>query len=287
MLRVNFFYNQHINGFSETYFAPGDDPYTFVGNLTDPQLFAFIAWRSNATSIYAVRATQIGGNRISTTRLIRGGFRGSPLNSTTPSLPDVVSTDAVYRLFGVARKMRRVFFRGLRDDYVVRDGFGNDQPPAALSAGVNSCFMAMKDLGLSVQYQQRPPAGGLAMYPVTEFSADVVGVSRVQLKTTAAAVVAIQPGDRIVINNGPSKQGVQKLPRIATVSFASTIGATSMIQVIVPNISSLPVFPINMRIWKLVYAWDPINALAFERFSEHKTGRPIGLLRGRRTAVAV
>jgi hypothetical protein len=40
--------------------------------------------------------------------------------------------------------------------------------------------------------------------------------------------------------------------------------------------------PLNMRAQLGTAGYDPITRIDFERFSERKTGRPIGLLRGRK-----
>jgi len=281
-VKINLFYNQAAAGWSETYYASTNDPYTLVNSLTDRQLQAFVWFRSSLTQFYAVRASVVGSPRVSYSRLLPSKFYGSNALSVGTDTPDVVSTDAVCKLTGVARQVRRVFIRGLPDDAIKRDAYGAFVPSSSLTKGLDSMLSQIAGLGWQIQYYQKPAGGGITKYGLLLISPSTDHGNWTTLKLNNAAQPFVE-GDNVVFQKVPTKY-LPRFPRQAVVKATGVSGSFATISIAYPMLTT-SFAPANMQVFKRTLLYDPIAQLDFERFSEHKTGRPIGLLRGRSPAV--
>ena len=72
-LKVVLFYNQYAEGFTETYYVnTTTSPYAYINSLTNKQLYFFVGFRHSSVSLFAIRATTIGGSRTSYTYVYGG-----------------------------------------------------------------------------------------------------------------------------------------------------------------------------------------------------------------------
>jgi len=284
-LKLTFYYNQGKQGFTETFYASGADPQAYVFNtLSTSLLRKLAAIRSMTTSMYAVRASVVDNPRNSYLRLINGEFSGSGGFGGLLDVPDVVSTDAVIQLTGSGAIKRRLFLRGLRDDWVVRDALGNDKPPAGFTTQLNNYFNAIQAAGFQIRVTVLPPAGGLVWQNVFQVIEAVPGSGSVQLQTAGVVAAPFVKGAYVVIQGAPA-QTLPRFPRIAQITAVGDAG-TPGIFIAYHKLSGGNVTVRKMRFAALTYSYEPITSYQFERFSEHRTGKPFGLLRGRSRGLA-
>lgn len=283
-LKVNMFYSQGRQGWGETFYVNiASTPQDWLDQLTNQKLRPFNSIRSNATTLQAVRASSMTLPRASALRVYRGLFGAvDAIVSQLATDPDPVSTDAVIRLVGANGIPRRVYLRGLEDDMVERNIFGNDNPPAAFMNKLNNYIAALAANAFAVRYTVLPPAGGAVWTAINHVEA-VTGsdtlckIINTDLVTTPTGWTI---GSTLVFQGAPSRDlpAFPRTARILSTSTAPTFNAT--IAYHVPTAT----FGFNtprMRATPLVYALDNIVGGQFERYSEHKTGKPFGALAGK------
>lgn len=283
-LKVSFFYNQYNSGWSETYYVPGSDaPKTFADTLTNVFQKNSCSFRSVATFLKAIRVTRIGGTRFSV--LVRPypavqGTRGS-----TSSGPDVASTDAVIALTGTGGAVRRLFLRGFADEDVFRDAYGNDTISETISKGVELFVKGMKSYGFAIRFQQRPDNAGLVWQKVSKVLPWAGEPTYAEIQTHPNLPLHAV-GEDLTFGGIPTDK-LPRFPRTAEVLGTLLVDGETSYKVAYAIPGGVSVTPKNMRLTKLLYAYDNINDWDFERYSEHKTGRPFGSLRGRARATGV
>lgn len=279
--KVSFFYNQYNSGWSETYYTLIDDPTAVVDSLTNTFLKNSCSFRSAATFLKAVRVTRIGGARYSVLHRPYPAVQGQ--RGGTDDGPDVASTDAVFMLRGPAGATRRVFFRGFADNDVIRDGYGNDLLSTAIKKGVDLFCAGMISYGFQIRYQQRPAAGGLVWQAVKSVYKDPANNFLTRFYTTprlpdhaVGDVLAFSGINSRILPGFPRKVQIYDVHALAggapeyTIAYALPGGEGLLTK--------------TLKCTKYQTAYDPISAWTFERYSEHKTGRPFGSLRGRARA---
>lgn len=280
--KIVIFYNQGPRGFSETFWLPNQNPKVAADGLTNAFLNAMISFRAANTSIYAVRASNEGPPRLSYLRLLGAGFQGGGSGSAD-GLPDVITTTAVVRLNSADGFSRRVFLRGLPDDLVVRNVFSRDTPPAGLISAIDKYVKALNTAGMQIRYQMRPPVGGLQFAQVQSLIEVPAISNHTQISHLATAGFVPLTGANIVFSGIDAR--LRDFPRIARVIVTGAIGAVQTLNIAYRMPAGGIVVPAKMKMLNLLYVLTPITEGVFERFSEHKTGRPFGQLRGRSRAV--
>lgn len=278
MIKLVWFYNQGEAGWSETYYAPGDDPKLFASTLTPGFMNLSVAFRSQATVLKAIRLTRLGSARFSFLVRPYPATSGGRARTTLEG-PDVASVTAVHTLYGVIGATRRVFFRGLFDGDVVRDTFGVDLPTPALVKGVKAWVDAMKLWSFSIRYLQRPPAVGLVWQKVVTLLRDDDNFSRTKFRLSPV-IPERQIGDRLSVTGIPAGQ-IPGFPRNLQILDKSVAAGFTYYHVAYAMPGGMTVNPRSMQVTTLSPTFDQIEGHQFERFSEHKVGRPFGSLRGR------
>jgi hypothetical protein len=195
--RVAFNFSEPPNkGWTEVYY----DTNTSINNINtfDPLFFNLaMQSRHQLCTLRRVRITQLGGNRISqiVPVNIQGQAPGLPANDAGP---DVASTAAVCLLTSSAPiSSRRVWMRGLPDDYVERDQFSGVDTPTA--RGLQSINQWINLLALNAyQIQSLTPLGAepLVMHNITAVSGTIgAGVCTL----TTDGVIAPPANSRIIV----------------------------------------------------------------------------------------
>jgi len=279
-IKVIFYYNQYRQGFSETYYHSSGDPVAFVKALPATFLNSMTSFRSPTTQLWAIRGSLTTTPRKSYLRIIRGKYAGAVLGAAA-DLPDVVSTDAVCRLSSQGGATRRVFLRGLRDEWVTRDAFGNDQLNAPMQQALNNYITQIKEQGFSIRKSQVPPDGGLIWWQATLLAPHAGNALWTDI------TIPVNPG--VVVNQqvrfvGINKRDLPYWPRVATV--VSQEGGPPWKMTIPYRLNWTTYGPINMRVTLATPALEAIETLEFERYSERRSGRPFGSLRGRSRGVS-
>jgi len=279
-VKLTFFYNQYKQGFSETYYSPTTNPALLVNGLSVQLLTSMTQFRSLSTLLYAIRGTQIETPFRSFTRLVRGAYQGA-VQTDPDAEPDVVGTTAVLQLVSEEATKRRLFLRGLPDDYVKRDAFGNDLFIGTFRSEVTKMVAQLIGNGFAVRKQLKPPAGGLAYAPVLLLSTDVDNALRTRVAYTATAGFTPVKGSKIAFK-GIDQRDLPRFPRIATVLSVDAIPVLPFLRIDYAMPGGLALIPKSLVMSNLSYAYEAMSEFTFERFSAHKTGSPFGQLAGKK-----
>lgn len=277
-LKLNFFYNQGRQGWSETYYHPSTNPQAVTAGFKPTFLRSLVSFRAQGTSLYAVRARDVNSPFKSFTQLIDGGYKGNTI-PTGDVGPDVVSTTCVVKLSSDVGTKRRLFLRGMNDAYVLRDVAGNDTFLGVFRTAVVKMLSQLRGEGLLIRSQVVPPEGALAYVRVSLLSPVEAGT---QTRLSYTPVFGFQPavGMRIILR-GFSSRDLPHFPRVAIVTAFEDVLPVSNLSIKYKLPGGVSVGPENMKMGNLLYAYQPITEYSFERFSSHKTGRPFGQLAGR------
>jgi len=283
MIKLVFFYNQYASGWSETYYAPGDDPKLFANSLTTTFMANSVKWRNATTVLKAIRLTRVTPGLARFSYLVRPYPSPQGVGvSSAENGPDVASVDAVYQLGGQAGATRRVFFRGLSDLDTRRDAFGNDIPSVNVTKGVDLFVKGMIAYQFAIKYTQKPPNGGLIYRsPRTVYAAAGNPLfTAFQLEPAAP----ILPVDTVLTWSGIDTAKLPGWPRNTRIIAIQTVGGVDSYVINYALPGGVTAWVPDLKGTILQNAFEPIGDHQFERFSEHKTGRPFGLLRGRASA---
>jgi len=281
--KMTLFFNQYQSGWSETYYHSQDDPAALAQTINNPFYQAASQFRHNSVILRAARFSRVGGVRASF--LIRPSptAQGARIYPLDPG-PDVVSTTAVFLLSAANGIRRRVWIRGLADNDVHRDDFGNDILSPIMRQQTESYFALLKTLGFQIRNVNRPPTGGMVWRQVSTVNhlfqtqpdrCDFV------LKQELPALVS---GDLISFTGIPTN--LPRFPRSSMIIAATTRDGVNNYTINYSLPGGVSVAPKNLKVTSLSYSQANIYTSVFERFGEHKTGRPFGSLRGRSRAVS-
>jgi len=286
-LKLSFFYNQGKAGFSEVYYVDGSNAKEHIDSML-PNLFRNMTiWRDPTTQLISVRASTVTTPKLSFSRTFPDQYFGGYANNLDDPTPDVVSTDAVVRFNGATGARRRIYLRGLRDDSVARTQLtGADEPSALFVKTLKAYAATITTLNYQIRYTVLPPAGGAVFTRITDIISDPVTPSFSVLGTGIAPPGDWVVGTQLVVQGMPSAT-VPHFPRVVTVVSRNTVGENIGVVVAFRKLAGGRVWLSKARATGLIYAYDPITDYQFERFSEHKTGRPFGQLRGRSRGVRV
>jgi len=288
--KMTLFFNQFASGFSETYYHPTDDAGQLAQDIPNSLYQKACSFRSISVILKAARFSRVSNdpNTLPTKQsfLIRPyptaqGTRGT---EEEPGA-DVVSTTAVYALHASNAAKRRVWVRGLWDGDVKRDIFGNDIQTAGLDSDTDKYFSALKGFGFTIRWLVRPPTDGLVWLQVAQVN---------HLLTTQAdrchfvnsnAAPQYEAGDWLSFNGIPAS--LPGFPRSTQIISVTTVDGVRNYAIAYRLPGGVTVIPKSLKSTMLKYTASTIFTKIFERFGEHKTGRPFGSLRGRSRAVAV
>jgi hypothetical protein len=268
--------NSAGNGWTETYYS-GLANLTAIDNAFTPLFYSRCAsWRSALTSVEEVSFRDVDN--------LRAAVNYSPFGSVVPphvvSSPDVVSTDALFRLRSENPfKTRSVWLRGLRDEDVVRDALGNSVPSANITSNANSWFNYLKATWQICIRYVAPPTGANAPRTVLTVKPNALNIQQSDIITQQAH--GFVAGDRVFFGQLPQHQ-LAALRGYFTV-VAAPDAFTFTVRYAVPNAGAgTIVFPTTGYVRKAVFAYNAVITSQFFRyFGTHKTGRRSAVSRGR------
>ena len=285
--KIVLFYNQGQTGWTETYYS----------NYTVAQIDPYTAgWKKFLTARVALFGgpTSIYGMRVSTEGNAREAYFWPFFNIWAPyaptagavtNTPTVVSVDAQLSLFDPTTKKRNLWIRGLAASLVTRDlqGFMIYNP--TLQKLIQNLVSAMQDSTVNLQIRSlvAPPAAGLFYMQAIKLQQNAANAHWTDILTNIAPnfVIANQPQARFL---GVPHDDLPGFPRQALVVAQSAI-APFTVTIPYRFRALAPVTPPKMTLTQLAFLYTPISFQQFERFSDHKTGRPFGTLRGRARAL--
>jgi hypothetical protein len=291
--KVVVFYNQAERGWSETFYIPDSvPPVTLNSTAWVSFLTAAIGLRAAPCVIKAVRITPIGVATVSQLYVTSSQYYSGGTNGLGSGLlPDPSSTDAVFQLYNFAlTTKRRIFVRGLPDAWVIRDAQGNDLQAGTFITAYNKFFSGMTGLGGEIRRTLPPGAPPNQLISVQQVNAHVTNPNWSTLTLAAASTYNLATNP-IILSRGVPFDDLPGFPRRATVVALSDANPFT-VTIAYRFRNTQAVHPKNMRIQQTAYAYEFIKPATsttggwiFERFSEHKTGRPFGSLRGRSRAL--
>lgn len=285
-LKVTIFYNQFNRGWTETWYTNGSSLPSTIPVADYNALDASIKIRGIGTNIYAIRYSVEGGAGNSITFPTKNSFEAVGVNqwNGTSTPPEPVSTTAVYKLIGSNGLRKRIFLRGLQDSDVVRDEQGADVPSAHLNQSVANYFSLAMTAGWSIRQVQTPRNTNISYQSVVSLTPVPGNPNQTTVLFQGEQIFTATPLTFARFAAIPTDD-VPGFPRIAPV-LATTAAPGPTIIITYRLRGNAAYAPAKMRLIKLAYNYLPFTSNVFERFSEHKTGRPFGSLRGRsRSAV--
>jgi hypothetical protein len=278
VIKITIYFNQSSAGFSETFYANGSDPYVLANSLTPAFYQRAVQFRAANTYCVGARFSSTDPPRESVLIRPQPQPHGIP-RFTTIAEPDVVSTTAVFLLGSTLPAQRRLYMRGIADMDVNRDENGQDLPSPFLINGSNTYFEALNLAGFSIKKQLRPPAGGLVWDYVTKVEASTLNPSKWTEFTLDSGVHNVFKGDTVTFNGITTLE--PGLPSKALVINDSQVGTKWVFTIAWPLPGGVILYPEKLKAVVSEPDLGLISTWSFERFSEHKTGRPFGSLRGR------
>jgi hypothetical protein len=279
--KMTIFFNQFQSGFSETFYHSSDDPASLAAAVPQALYQAAAAMRHLSVQVKAVRFTRLGGARRSLLIRPYPPAKGTRAGVADPG-PDAVSTTAVYRIRSAGIAQRRIWCRGLADSDVVRDPFGNDLENPTLLGLREEYFNALSAAGFSIRYAQRPPDAGLVWTQVTHLvssTTDPAHRTDISYAAPGGPTPALVVGARIQFRGISSE--LPRFPRQAQIVYQYDVGAVKWFGIAYALPGGLDVRPQQMQSTPSQFTQELMTLWNFERFGEHKTGRPFGSLRGR------
>lgn len=282
--KMTIFFNQYNAGFSETFYHLEEDPNALMALVPNSLYQAAAKFRHTSVILKAVRFSKIGGARQSVLHRPYPKAQGTRYTVAEPG-PDPVSTTAVYMLASTTGAKRRIWCRGLADIDVGRDAFGNDIESTTLFGLRNLYFQELFDKLFQIQYLKRPPTDGLIWEKIQSVGENVTSNPNRAYIRRAAPLPAWNRGD-IISFNGISSD-LPRFPRQTEIISRITVGAIDYYEIAYQLPGGIAVFPRNLRGTAKTTGFSRISLWNFERFGEHKTGRPFGSLRGRSRGVSL
>jgi len=281
MLKIVLFYNQGNRGWTETWWSEGETPpYTLNTALMNIFKLA-VAFRSPLTTLEWVRFSVVGSpQKVNSFRL--ANKVAAQTNPESP--PDVVSTDAVWKMITDTFARRTISLRGLLDDSVVRDPVsGAPMPTAGLVSQVEAYLKAVQKapwMIRSIKTSVNTP--GWPKQKVTSVNADPVVSTRSRL-TLVTPLANIVVGDKLRFTGKVDPKALPLFPTSPTI-IAITDGPPQVVTIEYEMPNNLIYFPTNLIASELQYNYEPIFSYDFQSLSKRDTGRPFGSGRGRRSA---
>lgn len=286
------FYSQQQRGWSETWYAAsaGDVRNVIQSALSDSVRSKCVSFRHPLTYLIGARATAIGTAKQSYSEQFGNAYHGLSL-TVGQSTPDVASTDCVLAVDGIQTGRKRMYIRGLNDDDVKRSSDGEDVPSASLRTGLANYLNAMRIAGFGLRILVQPPNGGLSWTSCLRVIPVTGDASHADVITNDAVVNPIVKNGYVRFSRPPFND----LPGFPTTAKVIDVnpGGNNGVRISYFLREQAPVSTKYMQVTAVAYDYPAIaavsaaatstvsNPLIIERFSEHKTGRPFGLLRGR------
>lgn len=279
MLKTVLFYTQYSRGWTETFYSADTDPLAFSKFLGPAFQKNMTSWRDSSTQLVGIRVSDILGLRPSVFLNLGTLIGGSPGGDNTVSAPDVVTTTAVEKITGTSGRVRRIFVRGVRDSDVIRSNTGKDSPSGALNAGLDRYFTQLSRVGFGILLTTQPPGGGLTWVQCLGARVSALGVGFTDILVPAVPAF-LSPGVFARFRGVPTND-LPGFPRRINVVATDNAAAQPFFTVPYRYREPATITTPSMRVTAYQFTIDPFNVGEFDRFSEHKTGRPTTALRGR------
>jgi len=281
-IKVNFIFNQTNHGFTETYYKPGSSLPTSLDNETKNLGIAALSFRHPLTTLEWIRFSIVDapGKSISYRMISRVG---AP--STLTSGPDIVQTTALWKITGNNFCRRTVAFRGLVDTQVVRSQTnGYFEPGETLAKGVNNFLNKLFLAGYAIRQAKTPANAGIVARNVTSIVVDPANANNTKVVFDGDIAAQFGAKQQVQFSGTMPNRFLPGWPRTSPV-ISYAVGPPAY--VIIPYRLNSPAIifqPTNLKITGLDYVYQPMTDWEFQSFTERRTGRPFGSLRGRSRA---
>lgn len=280
--KVVLFYNQQNRGWTETWYKPFETPPLDIPEVDEQIFLNAIAFRSPLTTLEWVRYSIVNNpQKVNSFRL--SNRVAAPPN--TEAGPDIVQTDALYRLITPSFARRTISLRGLFDSSVVRDPVtGAFKPSPFLIAGVTTYLQSVLKAGWQLQKTETTVnTPGLQAVNVTTVTPSPLNAQQAYI-TYSAPIAGLVVGNYVRFYGSIDPRLLPIFPRTAAVKEIG-VGGANNITINYQLDAGAPVTPVGVRSTKLIYEYEGMLRFSFQALSKRDTGRPFGSSRGRRTSL--
>lgn len=281
MLKVTMFYNQTNHGWTETWWANGTTPPLQLNPALKAIMAAAVAFRSPLTTLEWVRFSVVGSpQKVNSFRL--SNKVAAVTNPDSP--PDVVSTDALWRIITSNFARRTIALRGLLDNSVLRNPTsGAFEPTPGLVAQVDAYLNKVYSAGWLIRVtENRVNTPALPTQPVVLMKRNPVVTDQTDI-TFNPAIAGLVAGQKVRFFGSIDPKKLPLFPKTPTL-LEVIPGPPQIIKIAYSMPNELTYAPPNLLCSPLVYNFDPIYDWDFQSLSKRDTGRPFGSSRGRRSA---
>jgi hypothetical protein len=287
-LKVTMFYNMEDDGWTETWYAPGTDPFNFAINLPGALFTAATYFRAANVDLFALRATLIdSATRKSYTLPLAGRYPSPASASSSSGQPDNPTTDALYNIYDGLGNRKKTYFRGLLDAQVQWTTAKLSIRDAVLLKNIGNYITLLFNNNFQMREAQRPPAGGLAWWTVSSVSpATAFGLGQYTFVQTTTPTGFVLTNPLPVVFQKVNKNQLPGFPTNTNVIAVVNTGPPYGIIIPYSYRNTVAYFPNkNMRFALAQYTYTQMFTGQFLRFTTHKTGRCFGTPRGRARSV--
>lgn len=280
MLKIVLFYNQTNRGWTETWYANGDEPPLKLTTQLNNIFSRAIAFRHPLTTLEWARFSVVGRpQRVNSFRLSN---KVASQADADPG-PDVVQTDALWKLITANFARRTISLRGLNDASVARNPVsGAFEPTPFLLTGVNNYLTAVYNAGWQIRATKNntnTPGYPIALVSSIEVAPGTTDRCNIFAPLGTPPVV----GQKLRFFGNIDGRKLPYFPRTPTIVARETPPSATMFQIQYPFTGNT-YFPTGMKVSALQYEYESINDWDFQALSKRDTGRPFGSSRGRRSA---
>lgn len=283
-LKVVLFYNQSNRGWTETFFAPQDNPPGHVEGIWTRIVKAAIRFRHPLTSLYGIRFSMLSGAKKSIFFPLSTKYK--PDTGFNQSTPDLVGADGVWQLRGQDYSKRAISLRGLYENAVERLQDGTDKPSAELIKAVDLYLDTLAENSMAIRVASTPNNSALISYDPERADFDPLNLAwvRIWYKTLGGPGFAVGDAVRFSSKFKFFMPGFPSVAKVRSITVDPPYTKYSFDYTYRPSGSTNLV---NCHTILAQYQYKTITDWDFQRLSTRDTGRPFGSLRGRsRTAVA-
>jgi hypothetical protein len=283
--KITFVYEQGKSGFTEVFYRSATTPQEAANTISASRISSFLGIRIGGTILRAIKATEVSGLRKSYIRTMNMQFPAGALISSgaftqTVATPDVTAVCAQLRFGFNGGGSRIVNVRALGDVDTLRSVTFNDVPSSRLqqlisdyAAAVVVDFKGQRLVDAGVAGFPWIPAASIAAHPTNPAWSRITVGSQTQF-SAIGDLLYFRGVDRAIF---PGLRGVFRLVSVPT-STTLDIGYKYR-----EAVSSTGFTDTQVR--KAAYTYPALigagYADTFVALTTRKTGRPIGLRRGR------
>jgi len=268
------FFDQVGATWTETYWITATSARSSFANLTLDIINKRLAFLWQGNKLRSIRASEYQGNRTVWTQIYNLG--GTGLGIKGGGQPEVTEVACVYNLVGLSGGQRKIWFRGLDNAAVGRDGqSGNDVLAAVTRTNIGTWLSACQTLGYAIRWRSKP---NIANNTDVRFVVGVTSAPNAQTTLSVSSATGYAVGNIVNLSlfnpkDLPRLNGLYQIVAIngnvITINYQTPVNATF------PNASG----HIRLILANDLSTIDPVNSV-FDHFGGRQTKEDFTRSRG-------